>query len=54
MEKQTKKVRFDIYCERCEHHDLNEKMDPCNECLEVAAREGTRVPEYYKPAANQK
>lgn len=49
MEENMKEVRFDRYCKLCKHKDLDEKMDPCNECLEVPAREGSVKPEHYEP-----
>ena len=53
MENQMKFVEFNIYCPRCKHKDLDEHQDPCNECLEVGARENTHVPEYWE-AENKK
>ncbi len=29
-----KEVYFDQYCNTCKHKDLDEKFDPCNECLD--------------------
>ena len=29
-----KEVRFDIYCSTCKYKDLDEKFNPCNECLD--------------------
>ena len=42
-----KEVDFKHYCQKCKYRDLQEKMDPCNECLEVGMREGTNKPEYF-------
>ena len=53
MEHQMKFVEFNIYCPRCKYRNLNEAQDPCNECLEVGAREDTHVPEYWE-AENKK
>ena len=33
MEDVYKEVYFNKYCETCEHKDLDEKFDPCNDCL---------------------
>lgn len=33
MELQEKEVRFDIWCHKCKHYDLNATDDPCNHCL---------------------
>lgn len=43
-----KEVRFDIYCHTCKYRMLLEVKDPCNECLKVAMREGTEVPDKYE------
>lgn len=40
-------VDFKTYCEKCIHREKKDFEDPCNECLEVGMREGTRVPEQY-------
>lgn len=45
---ELKEVQFDIYCKRCKYRDYKEAQDPCNDCLEVAMREGTHVPEYWE------
>lgn len=47
-EQNTYFVDFYKYCKKCEHEDLNEKYEPCNECLTIAGRVGTRKPQYYK------
>lgn len=33
MEDIYKEVRFDEYCQKCEHEDVDEAEDPCDECL---------------------
>lgn len=48
MDSDNKEVRFDIYCQTCKHWNLNEVKDPCNECLEVAMREGTEKPDKWE------
>ena len=30
---ENKIVRFDIYCDKCKHKELDESLEPCNECL---------------------
>ena len=30
---QTKEVRFDLYCKKCKHWNLEGYLEPCNECL---------------------
>ena len=47
-------VRFDEYCYRCKHLDVDGADEPCNTCLEVEAREGTRVPEKYEAYEERK
>lgn len=43
-----KEVRFDIYCQKCEHKNLEEKFDPCNECLNKFMNENSEKPLFYK------
>ena len=43
-----KEVYFDNFCATCENGEVNEHFDPCNECLEYGAREGTHKPLHYK------
>lgn len=33
MEDVYKEVYFEKYCQTCVHKELNEKDDPCDECL---------------------
>lgn len=33
MENKYKEVYFDKYCETCEHKEVREDEEPCNECL---------------------
>lgn len=47
-------VRFDEYCPTCKSKDVKETDEPCNACLEVEAREGTRVPEKYEAYEERK
>lgn len=44
-----KEVYFAEYCSKCKYKDLDEKFDPCNECLDVGAREDTHKPLYFEP-----
>lgn len=37
-------VRFDIFCRKCKHRRNPEEKDPCDSCLAVPAREGSRKP----------
>lgn len=43
-----KEVDFKTYCKKCKYRDIKEKMDPCNDCLEVGMREGTNKPEHFE------
>ena len=48
MDTELKEVRFDIYCGKCKHQMKDERLDPCNECLDIGYRENTHVPEYWE------
>ena len=48
MENQYKLVNFKKYCETCEHKNVNEVKDPCNECLENPANLNSEKPVCYK------
>ena len=41
---QYKVVKFDVYCPKCKYNKLDERLDPCNECLDYGALEGTEIP----------
>lgn len=42
-----KHVEFDKWCESCKHYEKPESEPPCDECLDVPAREGSHKPEYW-------
>lgn len=44
MDDHYKFVRFDEYCQKCKWYRRDEHLDPCNECLDYGAREGTEIP----------
>lgn len=44
-----KEVLFGYYCSKCVHESLDESDEPCNSCLSVPGREGTRKPVKYEP-----
>ena len=44
-----KEVNFEEWCAKCRHEKLDEKFDPCNECLDIGAREETHKPLYFVP-----
>lgn len=39
-------------CKTCEFKDLEDNKYPCDECLEIPAREYSTTPEYYKKKEN--
>mgnify|MGYP006872972300 CR=1 FL=1 len=43
-----KEVHFDIYCKKCKYNNLEEKFDPCNDCLAAGMNEETEVPLYFE------
>lgn len=43
-----KEVDFKKYCEKCEYKKLDEKFDPCCECLDTRAKRNSQIPEFYK------
>lgn len=48
MEEKDFFVDFKKYCETCKHKDLDEKFDPCNDCLENSINTNSEKPVYYK------
>ena len=50
MEIRDQEVRFDIYCSKCKYKVLDEKQDPCNECLAMPMNEDTQKPVFFKEA----
>ena len=44
MDENYKEVYFDKYCKTCKHEKLEEKFDPCNECLSEPVNTGSHVP----------
>ena len=48
MNNDPKFVEFHKYCPSCKYQEKEGYEDPCNECLSIAARKGTEVPENYK------
>jgi len=51
MDDKTKFVPFDYYCPKCKWAKRDEHLDPCNECLDYPAREGTEVPMKFEEAS---
>lgn len=48
----TKFVRFEDFCPKCEYKDKSSTAEPCNTCLETGARPGTWVPTEFKEKDN--
>lgn len=48
MEDMYKEVRFDQYCESCEHRDKPESEEPCDECLSEPSNLYSNKPVNYK------
>ena len=52
MENIYKEVDFKTYCKTCEYKDLEEKIDPCNDCLAEPMNANSDKPVYWKEAVN--
>lgn len=50
MYSREKEVYFDRYCQSCTHHNLDEKDEPCNECLAQGYNMDSHKPICYKEA----
>ena len=48
----NKEVDFKTYCKTCEYKDLEEKFDPCNDCLAEPMNANSDKPVYWKEAEN--
>ena len=48
MENTNKEVYFFQYCKTCQHKDVKETDDPCNECLTETTNEYSHKPVNYK------
>ena len=44
MNEDYQEVYFDQYCKTCTHEKLEEKFDPCNECLDQEANLNSHRP----------
>ena len=47
---ENKEVNFMKYCFICMYGPRDEKLEPCNSCLEISMREGTEVPIFFTEA----
>lgn len=45
---EMKEVYYDLYCPNCEHKDLSEQDEPCNQCMCNSVQEDSHKPEFYK------
>lgn len=48
MDDNEKFVEFDKFCKSCKHKDLDEKFDPCHECLSNPVNYGSIKPIKYE------
>ena len=48
MEYEYKEVDFATYCPTCEHKDLPDVKDPCNECLSYPSNLHSKKPVKWK------
>lgn len=44
----AKFVDFEKYCKTCKYEKKKDTDNPCNECLDTCAREGTDKPERWR------
>lgn len=44
----SKEVDFFQYCKKCKHKHTPQDKEPCTYCLDVSARENTKVPEKFE------
>ena len=49
MDEDYKEVYFHEYCKTCKHEKLEEKFDPCNECLDEPANLQSHKPVRWEP-----
>ena len=45
-----KESYYHVYCDTCEHKDVPETEEPCNECLTCPANFHSHKPKNYKEA----
>lgn len=41
-------VDFETYCKTCKYEVVKETHDPCNECLDICAKESSNKPEKWE------
>lgn len=49
MDEDYKEVYFHEHCKTCKHEELDEKFDPCNECLDEPVNYQTNKPVKWEP-----
>ena len=47
--REYREVNFCKYCPKCKYWEIEEIMDPCNECLGVPCNKNSEKPVYYEP-----
>ena len=47
--REYREVDFHKYCQKCKYWDINDIMDPCNECLGEPCNKNSEKPIYYEP-----
>ena len=48
MHIEKREVDFEKHCKTCEHRDLKENENPCDECLENFSNTDTDKPVFWK------
>ena len=46
-------VDYQKYCPTCEHYEVKETEDPCNDCLTYPANDDSRKPTMYKERSSK-
>lgn len=49
MDVEYKEVDFEKYCKTCKYEKLEEKFDPCNECLDEPVNLQSGKPVRWEP-----
>lgn len=49
MDNDEKFVDFHTWCPKCEHKDLSESEDPCNDCLTCPVNTNSTKPVRFTP-----
>ncbi len=54
MDNSYKEVKFNVYCKQCKHGEKEEKMDPCNDCLNFGMNNMSEKPVYFEDKNKEK